>query len=170
MIQAIINNQRDLIRGSYSNYFRVFHNQFLFSYSERCSGYVDDPVTFNVTPMEETVFGDGSTSGPRQIADTYRLTLDRKFERAYIRYETANKTWLTSQVLSAELDMRGARGGGAGVSSVVGRVISDKDDIDAFLGQGCGTAQVQTVYQILAEFLYLFSDSQVFRRKRARRA
>lgn len=153
MIEVILSQDFTLIREQYSNYFRVFHNQFLFSYSERCSAQVEDPVVFNVTPMEETVFGDGSSTGPRQIGDTYQLTLDRKFEGPYIRYETANKAWLTSQVFTETVDLRASRGGGAGVTRVVGRVLSDKDDIDQFINQGCTAPDVQTVYQSLARIL-----------------
>ena len=142
-----------LIREDYSDYFRVFHNQFLFSYSQQCSASVVNPVTFNVTPIEETVYGDGSSSGPRQAGDTYQLTLDRKFENTYIRYENANKLWLTSRVLSAELDLRSGRGGGAGVSRVVGWVLKDKADIDDFIRQGCSAERVQTVYQSLDRVL-----------------
>lgn len=153
MISYISRGELGLIREDYSDYFRVFHNQFLFSYSQQCSASVVNPVTFNVTPIEETVYGDGSSSGPRQAGDTYQLTLDRKFENTYIRYENANKLWLTSRVLSAELDLRSGRGGGAGVSRVVGWVLKDKADIDDFIRQGCSAERVQTVYQSLDRVL-----------------
>ena len=153
MISYISRGELGLIREDYSDYFRVFHNQFLFSYSQQCSASVVNPVTFNVTPIEETVYGDGTSSGPRQAGDTYQLTLDRKFENTYIRYENANKLWLTSRVLSAELDLRSGRGGGAGVSRVVGWVLKDKADIDDFIRQGCSAERVQTVYQSLDRVL-----------------
>lgn len=153
MIDFLERGELDFIRSEYSNYFRVFHNQFLFAYSEQCSALVVDPVTFDVTPIEETIYGDGSRSGPRQIGETYQLTLDRKFEDTYIRWENANRLWLTSQAMSSELDLRGSRGGGVGISSVVGWVMSDKAEIDSFIRQGCDEGRVQTVYQSLERVL-----------------
>ncbi|MEL7546830.1 MAG: hypothetical protein AAGJ84_09280 [Pseudomonadota bacterium] len=153
MIDYLARDDLDLIRNEYSNYFRVFHNQFLFAYSEQCSAVVVDPVTFNVTPIEETIYGDGTSTGPRQTGETYQLTLDRKFEDTYIRWENANRLWLTSQAMSTELDLRSSRGGGAGITSVIGWILSDKDEIDGFIRQGCDDGQVQAVYQNLERVL-----------------
>jgi len=153
MIDYLARGELDFIRNEYSNYFRVFHNQFLFAYSDQCSGSVVDPVTFDVTPIEETVYGDGSRSGPRQAGETYQLTLDRKFQDTYIRWENANRLWLTSQAMSTELDLRSSRGGGAGITSVVGWVMSDKAEIDGFIRQGCDEGRVQAVYQSLERVL-----------------
>lgn len=153
MIDYLARDDLDLIRHQYSNYFRVFHNQFLFAYSQQCSASVVNPVTFDVTPIEETIYGDGSRSGPRQTGDTYQLTLDRKFEDTYIRWENANKLWLTSQAMSAELDLRSSRGGGAGITSVVGWMMSDKAEIDDFIRQGCDAERVQAVYTNLDRVL-----------------
>ena len=153
MIDYLARDDLDLIRDQYSNYFRVFHNQFLFAYSQQCSASVVNPVTFDVTPIEETIYGDGSSSGPRQTGETYQLTLDRKFEDIYIRWENANRLWLTSQAMSAELDLRSSRGGGAGITSVVGWVMSDQAKIDDFIRQGCDAERVQAVYQNLGRVL-----------------
>lgn len=153
MINYLARGELDLIRQEYSNYFRVFHNQFLFAYSEQCSAAVVDPVTFNVTPIEETIYGDGTSSGPRQTGETYQLTLDRKFEDIYIRWENANRLWLMSQAMSSELDLRSSRGGGAGISRIVSRVMSDKDEIDNFIRQGCSAEQVRAVYHSLDRVL-----------------
>ncbi|MEL7129767.1 MAG: hypothetical protein AAGK23_09485 [Pseudomonadota bacterium] len=153
MVDYLARGDLDLVRNQYSNYFRVFHNQFLFAYSQQCSASVVDPVTFDVTPIEETIYGDGSRSGPRQTGETYQLTLDRKFEDTYIRWENANRLWLTSQAISTELDLRSSRGGGAGITSVVGWVMSDKAEIDVFIRQGCDAERVQTVYQSLERVL-----------------
>lgn len=153
MIDYLARDELVFIRNEYSNYFRVFHNQFLFAYSEQCSGSVVDPVTFDVTPIEETVYGDGSRSGPRQTGETYQLTLDRKFQDTYIRWENANRLWLTNQAMSTELDLRSSRGGGAGITSVLGWVMSDTAEIDGFIRQGCDEGEVQAVYQNLSRVL-----------------
>lgn len=153
MIDYLARGELDLVRNQYSNYFRVFHNQFLFAYSEQCRASVVNPVTFDVTPIEEKIYGDGSRSGPRQTGETYQLTLDRKFEDTYIRWENANRLWLTSQAMSTELDLRSSRGGGAGITSVLGWVMSDKAEIDGFVRQGCDEGRVQAVYQSLNQVL-----------------
>ncbi|XOV82887.1 MAG: hypothetical protein ACFHXK_18770 [bacterium] len=153
MIDYLARGDYSLIRSDYNSYFRLFHNQFLFHYSEQCSTFIADPVTFNVTLVEETVFGDGFRSGPRQVAPTYQLTLDREFETSYRRYETANKAWMTEQIMRYTVSADRAGGGGAGVSSYVSKVMSDKDDIGVLLQQGCNDNRVQQVYRSLKEVL-----------------
>ena len=153
LIDRLAEQDFTLIRSDYTSYFRLFHNQFLFAYSERCHAQIANPITFDVTLVEETVFGDGSSTGPRQVAPTYQLTLDRKFEATYRQFATANRAWMTEQMLSYTLSSGQERGGGYGASAYVSKVMSDKSEVEAFIGEGCNADRVQSVYSSLADVL-----------------
>lgn len=155
MIKYISGGEFGLIQEGYSSYFRVFHNLFLRAYSDQCRAHIANPVTFNVTPIEETVYGDGSRSGPRQVGDTYQITLDDQFDGRYRDYTTANKLFLLSKSFSRTLELRG-KGGGAGIESVVGWVLSDKSKIDSFVQKGCKDEQVGLIYQSLPKVLFSY--------------
>ncbi|MEO0411570.1 MAG: hypothetical protein AAF221_07010 [Pseudomonadota bacterium] len=68
-------------------------------------------------------------------------------------YENANKAWMTSQMLSDAASADRARGGGYAVSSYVGKVMSDKDQVIDLMRKGCNDPQVQTAYGNLADVL-----------------
>lgn len=141
------------LRGSYTGYYRQFHNEFLAVYSDNCASQIDNPVTYEITPMERTIDENGFTIASRQAGRTFTLTMDRKFDAPYFAYERAIKLRLTSKILESALDARDGGPSSTGIEAVVGQVISDRQLIQQFVSQGCTAPDVQTVYDGLDQVL-----------------
>lgn len=141
------------IRRNYAGYFKQFHNQFLNVYSAKCAGSVADPVSFQVTPIERTIDGNGITVASRQAGKSYTLTIDRKFEASYFEYEGAIKLRLLDRILQGALSARSGGGSSTGIEAVVGQVISERQRLETFINQRCEGSEVLTVYGRLSDVL-----------------
>lgn len=153
LIDLLIDGDYSLIRNNYQNYFRLFHNQFLFAYSDKCSRYISDPEVILITPYEETVYGDGTRSNRRQTAPTYPLTLSKSRKSAYMQYDGMIKVWLTRRMFSETVNVRNIEERPNVAGNLLGTLMSDKGRIDTLLGNGCQDSRVQAVYNSLDDVL-----------------
>lgn len=153
LLERMLNADYDELRERYSGYYMLFHNEFLFVYSERCRANIADPVSFEVTPIERTIDQDGFTVASRQSAPTYTLTIDRKFEQRYFAYKNANNLRLTSEMMSGAVDAMNSGRPASDISSVVSGVMDDRRRLFAFMDKGCTSEDVETAYARLDKVL-----------------
>lgn len=149
MLTLVKANDFSLILSNYKGYYKIFHNQFLYAYSNECAATIPDSVTIEFQTVERTTDGYGNEISSVESGPAEYITLEKSLEPRFMAYKSANRMRVLKQVITSTAASRRSGKGNQGMNVTFGELVEGRQRLNRFMTQGCQATEVQSVYNNL---------------------
>ena len=161
-LKPMLNDYNDVIlafaRGDkklldeYKEFVRLFHNDWIEVYSEKCRGHIKDPVKFTVKTIETRYNQEGFEESSRQVGATQEIYVASDYAQRFERFYGLNQTWGTLLLMNRIVNTGSGKATPKAVTRSVSYFIQIRGQIEAFMSDRCTSREVQTIYENLDRY------------------
>jgi hypothetical protein len=125
---------------------RLFHNDFIESYSNKCRRCIKNPQARDIKTIETRYDQDGFKESEREVGPTLRVYIEPKYADRLDAFYGPNQAWGTMYLTKLVMGQMSGRRGSDAMRRGVAHFINNMKQIDAFLAGRCTDKAVQTLY------------------------
>ena len=136
----------------YKEFVRLFHNDWLEVYSEKCHAHIKDPKTFTVKTIETRYNQDGFEESSREVGATQRIDVASDYADRFDYFYGLNQTWGTLLLMNRIVNNGSGRASSRAFIRSVNYFIHNRDQLTIFMTDRCTSTEVQTIYENLDRY------------------
>ena len=136
-------NMDDLM--DYSDYFKVFYQDFTELYGEHCTSNLTSYTTLKIYSFNKKYDSDGFEISSEQLGPPQIVNVERRYLDRYQNFSSQNKAYMLREGLISEAKSR-KRGSFGGAVGYIQNRISQNNFMDNYLKKNCGNESMKQLY------------------------